>query len=915
MTVLSVFRYRFAIYAFLSVVISLTEYLNAWIMKAALTTLKEQPQDVTFIEKLQGVGKLVFALVASKLLLTIVSSNNQFHIEIASNKITNSINGLIFNKIKQKSLERDKLFSLGEITNLSQVDSNQISNIGSSLSRLIIVPIEIIIGVGWLFQMFGLALFPAMGVLFFVTTLNYYLSKLYMKYKIKLMEAKDQRGQIISEVFNNIKFIKISGLENFFLSRILISKENELYWRNKFVDRSLASVVINNAGPMAFLITLFTVYMWMGNSLDVPLIFTSMQIFNLFKRNFSYVPYLLVNIADLMVSSTRISLFLMSEEIDYSHITYHDKESETPNSIEIKHGNFYWNDLVKDRLYKREKDRIYKKVKKQADKKKDDNDPKSNDPNTKGDDKNQLEIDKQQSIQNRQKSDREGSESILTQSNDIRESLISHPYSDGGDDESMDYGLKKDTLGELKKQASLDTRREDIVLNLKDIDMTIKQGQLVAVVGKIGCGKSSLLRALLGELYPLPGTKIELKGQVSYVAQRNWIESKTIRENIIFGEVYDEDRYINSVKYSGLEDDLKILSKGDDTFLGDSGVNLSGGQKLRVALARAFYSNQDIYLLDDPISSLDINVGTMVMEKGIVDFLKGKTRIVTTHALPYLKFFDYIYILDQGRIVERGTYEEIQKTETFNQLRSTLEEEEDSDDEENSLDQSLDLSALLEDNKPEDIGPLLLKKKSSIEKRKSTGRKSTGRRKRKSKKQEKEADQNTTQELLLDGIKDEKVKAIVEDIVQEEDREVGSVGLQVYLSYLKLTGGVVVFLLLMGLYTCWCLLDFASLWFLQAWVQLPKETQSNVLLFMAYYGSLSILTTFIVLCRNLVVFKNNIVLSRELNFEMSFRLIHASMNQFFDRVPLGRILNRFLKDSSVVDAQVPWKVIFFFYAL
>lgn len=87
-------------------------------------------------------------------------------------------------------------------------------------------------------------------------------------------------------------------------------------------------------------------------------------------------------------------------------------------------------------------------------------------------------------------------------------------------------------------------------------------------------------------------------------------------------------------------------------MMGDKGVNLSGGQKLRLALARSFYSNHDIYLFDDPISSLDINVGTMVMEKGIVDYLAGKTRIVTTHALAYLKFFDYIYILEEGRVVE-----------------------------------------------------------------------------------------------------------------------------------------------------------------------------------------------------------------------------------------------------------------------
>ena len=156
-------------------------------------------------------------------------------------------------------------------------------------------------------------------------------------------------------------------------------------------------------------------------------------------------------------------------------------------------------------------------------------------------------------------------------------------------------------------------------------------------------------------------------------------------------------------------------------------MNLSGGQKLRVALARAFYSNQDIYLLDDPISSLDINVGTMVMEKGIVEFLKGKTRIVTTHALPYLKFFDYVYILDQGRIVAQGTYQEIQETDTFNELKNTLEEEEESDSEENSLDQSFDTTLLLDDNKAEDFVPQLLKKKSAIENRKSKGRTSMGR--------------------------------------------------------------------------------------------------------------------------------------------------------------------------------------------
>ena len=98
-------------------------------------------------------------------------------------------------------------------------------------------------------------------------------------------------------------------------------------------------------------------------------------------------------------------------------------------------------------------------------------------------------------------------------------------------------------------------------------------------------------------------------------------------------------------------EDIKNLEKGDNTIIGERGINLSGGQKVRVSLARAFYANKDIYLLDDPISALDIHIGSMVMEKGLKQFLEGKTRIIATHALPYLKFFDYIYHLEDGEII------------------------------------------------------------------------------------------------------------------------------------------------------------------------------------------------------------------------------------------------------------------------
>lgn len=168
--------------------------------------------------------------------------------------------------------------------------------------------------------------------------------------------------------------------------------------------------------------------------------------------------------------------------------------------------------------------------------------------------------------------------------------------------------------------------------------------------------------------------------------------------------------------------------------------------------------------------------------------------------------------------------------------------------------------------------------------------------------------------MTTEDIKDVKVKKIVEDIIQEEDREQGSVSIKVYLSYLRLTGGFSMFFILMIMFTCWAFIDFGFLWFLQEWNQLPEKQQADTMAFVTLFGSISFLITFLALARTFIIFKNNIQLSYELNFMMSFRLIHASMNQFFDRVPMGRILNRFLKDGSNVDTMIPWRILYFFFA-
>ena len=148
---------------------------------------------------------------------------------------------------------------------------------------------------------------------------------------------------------------------------------------------------------------------------------------------------------------------------------------------------------------------------------------------------------------------------------------------------------------------------------LKDIDLTVPEGSLTAIVGVVGSGKSSLLSAMLGNL-PLSSGSIKLKGKVAYVSQQSWIQNLSLRDNILMGKPYEEERYRKTLWACALEADLKILTNGDQTEIGENGINLSGGQKQRVAMARAVYSDADIILMDDPLSAVDAHVGQHLFE-------------------------------------------------------------------------------------------------------------------------------------------------------------------------------------------------------------------------------------------------------------------------------------------------------------
>ncbi|KAG0368491.1 hypothetical protein BGX24_002797 [Mortierella sp. AD032] len=195
---------------------------------------------------------------------------------------------------------------------------------------------------------------------------------------------------------------------------------------------------------------------------------------------------------------------------------------------------------------------------------------------------------------------------------------------------------------------------------LQHISLSMTKGSLTAVVGRIGQGKSSLLNAILGEMYTLQG-RVTVRGRIAYVPQHAWILNASVKDNILFGEPYDERRYQQILQSTGLEPDLAILPAGDQTEIGERGINLSGGQKQRVSLARAAYADADIYLLDDPLSAVDAHVDRHLWKQllGPEGMLKDKTRILVTHGIHHLKEVDDIVLVKDGEVAEHGTYREL----------------------------------------------------------------------------------------------------------------------------------------------------------------------------------------------------------------------------------------------------------------
>lgn len=221
--------------------------------------------------------------------------------------------------------------------------------------------------------------------------------------------------------------------------------------------------------------------------------------------------------------------------------------------------------------------------------------------------------------------------------------------------------------------ARWDSKHPEHTLN--NFNLEVDKPMLVAIIGPVGSGKSSVIQTILREL-KLESGSIDISGTISYSSQEPWLFSASIRQNILFGLPMDRERYKKTVKICALERDFTLFEKGDKTIVGERGTSLSGGQKARINLARAIYRKADIYLLDDPLSAVDSHVGRHLFNECIKKVSETKITILITHQIQYLQDADKIILMDKGKVSAVGDYDTLSKSGLdFTKLLATTEEE------------------------------------------------------------------------------------------------------------------------------------------------------------------------------------------------------------------------------------------------
>lgn len=779
--------------------------------------------------------------------------------------------------------------STGVISNLMSVDSTRLQDMTPYLHAVWYAAFQIAVALYLLWQQVGMASLAAIAVIILTIPLTGHVSNILKNVQQKVSVVRDERVKMTNEMLSGIKVIKLQAWEKQIGERVNALRDKELALYRTYVLTQALSGTLFTVIPLLVAISTFMAYTLGGNKLDVATALTSLALFDLLRFPMFMLPNTINSIVEAKVSVDRIQTFIQEPERQPI-----PEQPLTCPGVLFSKASMVWDgvgrqvkrheeDIVSDSSLVTQLKRACKKgyswlrpsLGEEAD-------VAASGGTTnpvhhqftpiQGEGGKWIDIGAAEYEQVLSKALATENESYIA-SLESENALLRGKLMDMGDaetkvrmhsmnheadsdkfDHSDDHRIAHDDSAVMEKHAGVGGMR---ILALSRINLAVAPGELIAIVGQVGSGKSSLISSILGDLRLQFGS-ISCRGSIALVGQRPFIFNATVKDNITNQLALDEVRYCDVIEACALGPDFKVLPAGDLTEIGERGINLSGGQKARVALARAMYSNADVFLLDDVLSAIDSHTATHIFEKCILKLKdQNKAILMSTNALSCLHLCSKIFVLDGGKIRQAGTYAELRKLPglfeemmvAYNQGQSATRAE---------------VAAA------EGAIPTLVQ----------------------------------SQGNLRHGTSDQE-DAAQGQLTKVEDRELGRVSMDVYLIWLKAAGGFVTGGILILLFLACEAANVGSNIWLSFWSEHHAEHSNGF--FIGIYVALNFVVALMMLCRELFTRLTSWNAGKFLFREFLSGILAAPMF-FFDVTPLGRVINRFSKDVYTIDEQLPQTV-------
>ena len=426
--------------------------------------------------------------------------------------------------------------------------------------------------------------------------------------------------------------------------------------------------------------------------------------------------------------------------------------------------------------------------------------------------------------------------------------------------------FENNTNENIKKTQSLPLKKEI----LTNITLTIKKGEFIIILGPTGSGKSNLINSFLNNLQLTSSTEpIIINGTISYCPQQPWLIEDTIKNNILLYNKFNNEKYNKIISACQLINDFEVLNKKDDYLINTGGMNLSGGQRIRISLGRCLYKESDIYLLDDPLAAIDTKVGSNIFKDAFVDFLNGKTRVLVTNEVSNLSYADKIILMDKGSIKFYGKYNEFISTFGKNYVVENENENKKLNDIENNKNNNGDKFECETSS-------------TSIN----------------NYKKEKEKNDNLNEQNPL--------------LILDKKTKKGKVSLKTYKTFIQLQGGYLILILLLALMIITRIFNSYRSIYITTWTKTQKQIKQqekekkpidiNEQLSNFYtYVKISLFGILLNFLIELIYAHIAIFSQRKLHETMVYKFLRAPMNLFHDLVPIGQLLNRLTKDIDLVQ--------------